>query len=382
MQKPAHSLGVLKRKEQICTPKEEVTAFYGHQGKYNEERAGLYKTSYDPDKLSYKLNRDPSNLGIRNNVESAKNAFQYPSNLNLEADLLRTGIKTDPRSVPMFSERPDIFEVFDPFERDRYIRQQQLQPTIVNARARVQEGGAINTESTMGAGFNTKKFLQENSLAPHARSEPLALMSTENQNLENVRVNAKKHVQFNDQVSVGEGAGNAPLFVTKTHIETPKQRTIPVSTLRKEKANEDYQSMKRSTTMFQPGSSTKPHGSVGRETTNIGAPDLFASKSSNLGMGATPYDTFKTSYARDNEFKPLLAKDDVRYSWEPGCGTPRPQTSLLKIQNSFTKSGAHRSLRSSFPESNVNLIENVTEGRKHNFGALNAQVLRGALINA
>lgn len=287
----------------------------------------------------------------------------------------------------MFSERPDIFEVFEPFVRDRYIRQQQLQPTLANARPRVQEGKVIDTESTMGLGYNTKKFLQENSLTPFARSEPLALMSKENQNLANVRINARKHVKFNDQVSVGEGAGSVPLVVTKTHMDTGMPK---VPNLRRDKANDDYQTMERSTAMFRPGSAARPNSGARKVEmklgqsgqTGIGKPDLFASKSSTLGIGATPYDNFKSSYAFDNEAKSQAPKNDLRYSWEPGCGVPRPQTSLLNIQNSFSKTGAFKSLRSSFPESNPSLIDNINSGRKHNFGSLNAQVLRGALINA
>ena len=46
----------------------------------------------------------------------------------------------------------------------------------------------IQRETIYGESFNTRKFLQENSLAAHARTDPTALMSTDsNRNLERVR---------------------------------------------------------------------------------------------------------------------------------------------------------------------------------------------------
>lgn len=300
----------------------------------------------------------------------------------MDADIIRTSIYADPRNTPMFSDRPDVYEVYEPFKRDRFVREQQLQPNIRNARPRVQEGGAILTDSTMGSGYNTQLFLQENKVSPFARSEPLALMSTANQNLANVRVNSTKQVKFSDQITVGEGAGSAPLQLSKANIETPKiiiqsstappkvPTAFPMPTPAK---NAEFKSMERSAAAFRLSTPSR----VGES----GGNGLFASKSSNLGIGATS-DMFQSSY--DSQFKgdKFLSENDMRYSWEPGCGVPRPQTSLLKLQNQFTKSDAHRSLRERFPETNPSLIDNVRAGKKHTFGALNSQVLRGTLINA
>ena len=406
LQKPEHDIGVLNRKLNISTDEEKVPAFYGHEGKYNEERTGLYKTSYDPGKLAYKMDSDPSKLDIRNNVNSFENAVHYPTSLNLPADILRANSETDMRKVPMFSERPDIFEVFEPFKRDRHMREQQLKPELVNARHRIQEGDVLQTESTMGAGYNTPKFLQENKLHPFARSEPLALMSNQNQNLQNVRVNSKQ-VKFSDQITVGEGAGSAPLLVSKASIENPKvmlysprapaapRHVKPLLPLSKSldltpAKDPEYQSMMRSSEMFKSRPGTpKPKSDLTQsndlflsQNGKTTARNQFESKSSNLGIGSTSYNMFKTSY--DNQFRPNTtpASSDPRYNWEPGCGVPRPQTTLLKLQNSFSKSDAYRRLATQFPEKNPNLIDNVDKGRKHEFMSLNAQVLRGTLVNA
>lgn len=350
------------------------------------------------------MDSDPSKLNIRNNVYSAENAVHYPTALNLQADILRANNETDMRKVPMFSERPDIFEVFEPHKRDRHIREQQLKPELSNARARIQEGEVLQTESTMGAGYNTPKFLQENKIHPFARSEPLSLMSAQNQNLSNVRANSKQ-VKFSNHITVGEGAGTAPLLVSQANIENPKvmlytpraptPRNIrPLSQLSKSldltepRKDPGYLSMMRSSEIFQPGTQ-KPRSAPSKvddmfftQKGKTTARNQFESKSSNLGIGSTSYNMFQTSY--DNQFKPesAAASSDPRYNWEPGCGVPRPQTTLLKLQNNFSKSDTYRKLSNQFPEKNPNLIDNINQGRKHEFMSLNAQVLRGTLINA
>ena len=59
-----------------------------------------------------------------------------------------------------------------------------------NVDPRVQEGtkSFIQRESAYGQSFNTRKFLQENTLSPQARIDPTRLISTKyNSNLERVR---------------------------------------------------------------------------------------------------------------------------------------------------------------------------------------------------
>lgn len=376
----------------------------------------MYKTSYDPAKLAYKLDDDPGRIGLKNTVASHNDAIHYPTDLNLQADLIRANSETDPRKVVQFSERPDMFEVFEPFKRDRATRLNQLQPNLLNARHRVEEGEVVHTTSTMGSDYNQEKFLQEYLLNANARNEPLALMSAQNQNLANVRVNATKQVKFNDHVTVGEGAGNMPLRVSKASIETPKvvlysPRAPPPrvvksapSVLTQSLPNtliqscSDFESMQRSMSTFKLGGSPsrlerpsylssmddvdKLFLSRNVKTTSR---NLFDSKPSNLGMGASSFDAYKSS--NEDQFVPRSAQSVGRSAnrydnWEPGCGVPRPQTSLIRLQNSFSKSAIHNKLNSQFPEQNPNLIENINQGRKHEFGALNSQVLRGTLVNA
>ena len=46
----------------------------------------------------------------------------------------------------------------------------------------------------------------------------------------------------------------------------------------------------------------------------------------------------RSSYASQFPVYDLSEKKDLRFSWEPGCGLPRPQSCLLDLQNSFIKS--------------------------------------------
>ena len=89
---------------------------------------------------------------------------------------------------------------------------------------------------------------------------------------------------------------------------------------------------------------------------------------------------FPTGVARSANYVDLSFKKDARFNWEPGCGTPRPQSSLLDLQNAFRKSDVRRKFHENFPETNPDLRENHTRGRKHEFGGINAQVFRGATI--
>ncbi|XP_041460257.1 uncharacterized protein C7orf31-like isoform X1 [Lytechinus variegatus] len=64
---------------------------------------------------------------------------------------------------------------------------------------------------------------------------------------------------------------------------------------------------------------------------------------------------------------------DWRFDWSPGYALgPRPQTTLLKQQNSFTKTGTRREFNNTFPETNPDLRDNIFDGKKHEFQGENA----------
>ena len=117
------------------------------------------------------------------------------------------------------------------------------------------------------------------------------------------------------------------------------------------------------------------------------AGNQFASKASSFTGPSDVNWAPKSSYADQHSASkvPLLHlgfKNDARFQWKPGCGTPRPQTTLIKIQNGFSRSGARKKFHQEFYEMNPDLRENILDGRQHQFGGVNAQVMRGTPVDA
>ncbi|XP_071789346.1 uncharacterized protein [Asterias amurensis] len=64
---------------------------------------------------------------------------------------------------------------------------------------------------------------------------------------------------------------------------------------------------------------------------------------------------------------------DPRLDWKPSSPFGhRPQTKLLKMQNSFTRTDTRQSYRKTFPETNPDLRDNIFTGKKHEFEGVNA----------
>uniref|UniRef100_A0A8C3T6M6 Chromosome 7 open reading frame 31 n=1 Tax=Chelydra serpentina TaxID=8475 RepID=A0A8C3T6M6_CHESE len=58
--------------------------------------------------------------------------------------------------------------------------------------------------------------------------------------------------------------------------------------------------------------------------------------------------------------------------WIPNSGVPRPQTSLLELQDSFSKTGAHKRFHNSIKGEAKDLRDNIHEGRRHTFYGFNS----------
>ena len=123
----------------------------------------------------------------------------------------------------------------------------------------------------------------------------------------------------------------------------------------------------------KPTESLNAHASLG---SNIMPSDLRHS----WACESSYQSQFPTGGTKSANYVDLSFKKDERFNWEPGCGTPRPQSSLLDLQNAFRKSDVRRKFHENFSETNPDLRENHTRGRKHEFGGINAQVFRGATI--
>ncbi|ELU01610.1 hypothetical protein CAPTEDRAFT_227900 [Capitella teleta] len=368
---PDKDLTSLHHKMDITNTKTQPHTFYGHEGKYLEERAGLYKTSYDPAILQHSLNK-----GERNGAQAVdtsnyqRNALDLPVALNQEvAEDLRHNrtIGGPPGSVIQLNSQPSQFEVFGPFEKARSLQKAKLQPNASTAAAHVQEGGVVLRESTQGEGYNTEKFLQKNRLGEHMRNEPNVLMSADNQNL----LRVYPATETNERVP-GKRRLVMPHEWELPNLERPV--TSPMPCFRERYSYQDHPGLV--TKVIMGPTRSNGAGSFRLEhSQSLIQKDQLLSKSSNFCGSPTILLAQPVSQSVD-----LTFKNDSHFNWKPGSGTPRPQTILLDLQNSFIKSDVRKNFRQKFPENLPDLRENITRGKKHSFGNFNAQVLRGTHI--
>ena len=187
---PAKDITALHHKMDLVSSKTMPHVFYDHEGQYQEERAGLYKTSYSPSILQHAMNKEEKTGARATDVsECHKNALDLPLELNEDMAHALQHNRTlggPPASVPQLHDQPSHFETFGAYDKTQSLQKAALQPTVETTSVRTQEGGVVLKESTYGEGYNTKKFLQENNLPSHARNEPTSIMSHENTNLNNV----------------------------------------------------------------------------------------------------------------------------------------------------------------------------------------------------
>ena len=409
-QTPAHNMAARQHKMDLCVDKSQPETFYRHEGRYNRERAGLYKTSYDPYSLQHQMNKDKTaGSELFYTMDSHKDALNSHLDINNEmGELMREGRTLgDPGSVPQLHDQSAPHEVFGSYDKLRSIQKAYLQPGVRSADVKTQEKGTVLVESTYGDGYNTPKFLQENSLPPAARKEPMLLMSRENQELSRTKQVATpktaRSVQFNGDVTVATGAGDQPIRLASAPIHSPKaERPLPASLRPETSTGVPLKAMRTATSggaMRVPASNatagTQANAAmyaslpVSLESSRRAAErlgqsvDAFASKPSNVTPSARrSWNNNTSSYADlfpgTNHVDMSFKNDDIRFRWKTGSGYPRPQSDLLQIQDSFSKSDARRRFHQQFPEANPDLRENLISGKKHVFvGGLNAQVLRG-----
>ena len=410
---------------------EKPSTFYGHEGKFNEERAGLYKTNYSPERLAYNMNAlEVSGPEIMNTMHSHIDALNLPTKLNYDMKDAFRYSRTLSTSQPNLSgDRRETRELVNQLDNLKFSQKLQLQPTVENARVKVQEGGIILKDSEMGDNFNTRKFLQEYDIGKFSRYEPLKVMSTENQNLHNVRKSAGtksgKSVKFSDTVSVATsldsgklrfssaptrgsprvgGVFNSVPALSSQAVEEPEKGEVITTQYTSTQAlynpeNELDKQLKPKLTVhsIQPkefnnkGLQAQPQPSAGASEFHrlhlrrpaTSDPDTeyrneFGSKATNfIPSNLQNSLSFSTSYDAQFPVHDIGYKHDSRFEWQPGYGVPRPQTHLLKIQNRFEKSAIRRSFQNQFQESNPDLRQNIVKGKKHDFYGISGQLLHG-----
>lgn len=426
---PGHDLSSLNYKMGYSSETEKPKTFYGHEGKYNEERAGLYKTSYSPERLAYNMNAlDVSGPEIMNTMHSHIDALNLPSRLNSDIKdafrYSRTLSSSQPNLAGDLRDGRDLTNQHLALKRSQT---QILQPTVETARVKVQEGNTILKDSTMGDSYNTRKFLQEYEIGKFSRYEPLQVMSSANQNLHNVRKASStksKNVKFADnitvaqsldsgilrlssaptrgspRVSIGTGLTPAtePVITTQysssqaqyrpefdkdteqeedTEEETkanefanlPKIRFTNIETKLEDRDKEEKPFIAYSSVLRKRPVSSDPSTEYRNEFSSKGTNFIPSNLHNSL--------SFDSAYKAQFPSHHIGYKHDPRFEWEPGYGSPRPQTSLLQIQNRFEKSAVRKKFHTEFRESNPDLRENITRGKKHNFYGISGQLLHG-----
>ncbi|XP_064594859.1 uncharacterized protein LOC135461614 [Liolophura sinensis] len=383
-QTPKHDIELLNVKYSHVNDGDKPKTFYEHEGKFNEERAGLYKTSFDPYRLYHSMNHlETSGPEIMNTMFSHVDAISVPSDLNAQMrDDLHESVTIPDRSPG------EEFSPLTSLAKQKHSQKEWLQPSTKNCRVKVQEGETILTESTKGDCYDVPKFLQEYDLPKYARNDPACLMSNENQNLDNVRLTASlkadlKTVRFADDLRqslparpVSRTGQPNTIQYTSRHAQWKRENECHVSNVIVPVPG-ITDMVRREKTM--PCSSAVVRFSNPRPISAQGRPrNEFASLSTNFApTNLTASVTESTAYSNQFPAYDLRKDEDPRFKWQPGCGKPRPQTTLLKLQESFSKSRVHSTFHQTFHESAPDLRHGIRMGKKHTFDGMNAQTLHG-----
>ncbi|CAL1541724.1 unnamed protein product [Lymnaea stagnalis] len=411
---PAHDLMQLKEKYKMLKNKELPSTFYHHEGKYNEERAGLYKTSYNPDQLTYSMNAQRLSGGTLFNTSlSHVEASQYPTVIWDENEAaLKDSHTVVFKNNELSGDRPATSDVLNPYRETVALQRAALQPDVATASPRVQEGGFIVTESTYGERHSTKKFLQENKLQNNIRIDPRDIMSHENQNLERIREKAAprntlrkqgslKAVRFSDNVNVTNMQENCPVKLEESHIR-------PLNKAEQEELSRAFGYNTVTSLSYRETQDKRPQTSqglvgdprnlaenllgdpavptvVGRNTNLVLGPpfvsftrdpqmkvtpisemaDQFRSLSTNfMPTGVQNASPIKSSYSAQFPHFNLAEKKDKRFDWEPGKGQMKPQSCLQEMQDSFIKSEIRKKFHHQFPEVNPDLRIHLSRKRR------------------
>lgn len=359
-QTPEHDIGALGRKMAQVSVKSQPRVFYGHEGDYQRERAGLYQTSYDPGLLRGALGgEERRGPRVMDTSDSHKGALDFPTRLNdVMAESGRHGrtLGGPPGSVPQPHSQPSLTEAFRPFGSIKSRQTARLTPGVADCDVRTQEGGIVLRETTYGRSYNTRKFQQERELDPLARQEPLVLISRENQTLEGVRpATTPRPGGFNNSIGY-------PVY--RDVIAGGRPHTAPEVITHGRYRNEALS-----------------NDTLQQATASNQCPRTSGLKTPTLARSADWSNPAKTNQSQPVTRNPMgfsYNGDGGIQEWIPGSGQLRPQSSLLKIQDSFSKSDARRRFHERFPENAPDLRENIVAGRGHWFGGINAQLLRGA----
>ncbi|BFZ22429.1 hypothetical protein BsWGS_25468 [Bradybaena similaris] len=410
---PSHDIVQLREKYKILNKKEMPVTFYRHEGEYNEERAGLYKTSYDPQQLAYSMNAKQLSGGVLFNTSlSHVDASLYPTVVWDENEAALNGSRTVVfKNSSLSGDRPSSSDTLNPYRTTVAFQRHILQPRVDTSRPLVQEGKFIQREDTYGDSYNTKKFLQENKLDRNIRIEPRDLMSHENQNLERTRETAfpveapgvagmLKSVHHSDDVSVRNMHENMPVKIEESHVQE-------LSVAERRELARAFGHEKATSLSYMQTHPDRPNSAgfiigdtrnlaenlmhptavptvVARNTERVTKPQ-FVSFTQDPQLKPPPISETADQFRKlTTRFMPvgikheagqascgacespsldLGEKFDPRFQWQPGTGQLRPQSCLKEMQDGFMKSEVHKRFHRQFPESNPDIRANFTTGQ-------------------
>jgi len=127
------------RQMALSSRKHEVDAFYDHEGRYQRERSGLYKTSYDPKQLADAMNAEERGCGALGDVSTLeRGALHFPTTLNDDVAEAVGRSRSLYGSVPRYHNMPSVYEVTRPFDIAKTMQKRHLQPETWSVGVRPQ----------------------------------------------------------------------------------------------------------------------------------------------------------------------------------------------------------------------------------------------------
>jgi len=125
----------------LSSRKHEVDVFYDHEGLYQRQRSGLYRTSYDPKQLAAAMNAEETGCGALGDLSTLeRGALDHPTALNDEmAEAVRRS-RSLSGSVARFHRMPSAYELVRPHEIAQTSQKRYLQPDPPAVSAATQVG--------------------------------------------------------------------------------------------------------------------------------------------------------------------------------------------------------------------------------------------------
>ena len=106
-----------------------VDVFYDHEGRYQRQRSGLYRTSYDPRQLAAAMNAEERGCGALGDLSAIeRGSLDLPTALNDDmAEAVRRS-RSLSGSVAQYHHMPSSYELVRPLDIAKTMQKRYLQP--------------------------------------------------------------------------------------------------------------------------------------------------------------------------------------------------------------------------------------------------------------